>query len=165
MINLIIRKTQSNEIDTLLTIYAKAREFMEQTGNGTQWQKGYPTREVLEEDIKEGHSYVCVEENEILATFNFFVGIEPTYNKTYEGEWLNNEPYGVIHRIAVAVHKRGVASFCIQWCLKQMPNIKIDTHRNNIPMQKTILKNNFQYCGIIKKPDGTERLAYQSLKI
>lgn len=157
-----IRKTKIEEIDTLLEIYAKAREFMAQTGNASQWQKGYPTIEVLKQDIKEGHSYVCEENGEILATFKFFVGVEPTYNKIYEGEWLNNETYGVIHRIAVAVHNRGVASFCIKWCLKEMPNIKIDTHKNNLPMQKTILKNNFQYCGIIKKEDGTERLAYQS---
>lgn len=158
-----IRKTKPEEIEILLDIYAKAREFMTQTGNASQWQKGYPTREVLEHDIEEGHSYVCEEDGEILATFNFFVGIEPTYNKIYEGEWLNNAPYGVIHRIAVAVHKRGVASFCIQWCIRKMPNIKIDTHKNNIPMQKTILKNNFKYCGIIKKEDGTERLAYQTV--
>lgn len=69
--------------------------------------------------------------------------------------------YGVIHRIAVAEHNKGVATYCIQWCLNKFPNIKIDTHKDNIPMQKTILKNGFTYCGIIKKEDGTERLAYQ----
>ena len=157
-----IRKTKLNEIDEILRIYEKAKEFMAQTGNANQWQKGYPTRELILEDISNEQSYVCEEDGEILATFNFFVGIEPTYNEIFDGKWLNDEEYGVIHRIAVAVHQKGIASKCIQWCLAQMPNIKIDTHKNNIPMQKTILKNGFKYCGIIKKPDGTERLAYQS---
>ncbi len=57
--------------------------------------------------------------------------------------------------------KKGVASFCIQWCKNQWHNIKIDTHKDNLPMQHTILKNGFTYCGIIKKDDGTTRLAYQ----
>lgn len=91
----------------------------------------------------------------------FFIGNEPTYDNIFDGNWLNNDEYGVIHRIAVVEPHKGIASFCIQWCLKICPNMRIDTHKNNIPMQKTILKNGFQYCGIIKKEDGSERLAYQ----
>lgn len=157
-----IRKTKVEEIDEISKIYEKAREFMAKTGNANQWQKGYPTKELILDDIRTGQSYVCEEDGKILATFNFFIGIEPTYNEIFEGKWLNNDEYGVIHRIAVAVHQKGIATECIQWCLRKIQNIKIDTHKNNIPMQKTILKNGFEYCGIIKKTDGTERLAYQS---
>ena len=99
----------------------------------------------------------------MLPFFVFFIGEEPTYNKIYNGKWLNTAAYGVIHRIAVTEHNKGLATFCIKWCLNNFHNIKIDTHDNNIPMQKTILKNGFKYCGIIRKTDGTRRLAYQSL--
>ncbi len=156
-----IRKAKNQDLNTIINIYDKAREFMKQSGNGGQWKNGYPTKELLEQDIKEGTCYICEEGKQILGVFCFFVGEEPTYQKIYEGEWLNNKPYGVIHRIAVGEHHKGVASFCIQWGLKQHPNMKIDTHKNNIPMQKTILKNGFTYCGIIHKEDGTTRLAYQ----
>lgn len=43
-----IRKTKPEEIEILLNIYAKARKFMTQTGNASQWQNRYPTREVLD---------------------------------------------------------------------------------------------------------------------
>lgn len=156
-----IRKAKTQDLDTIINIYNKAKEFMKQTGNSGQWKNGYPTRELLEQDIKEGTCYICEEGEKILGVFCFFIGEEPTYQKIYEGEWINNKPYGVIHRIAVGEQHKRVASFCIQWGLKQHPNMKIDTHKNNIPMQKTILKNGFTYCGIIHKEDGTTRLAYQ----
>ena len=33
---------------------------------------------------------------------------------------------------------------------KNIYSIKIDTHKINIPMTKTILKSGYTYCGIIK---------------
>ena len=44
---------------------------------------------------------------------------------------------------------------------KEFPNLKIDTHRDNYPMQKSLKKNGFEYCGIIYLADGNERLAFQ----
>ncbi len=157
-----IRLAKLEEIDKIKEIYSLAKSFMDDCGNAGQWVNNYPQKELLQEDVKNEQLYVCVDESKIVAVFCFFVGNEPTYDKIYEGEWLNDEPYGVIHRIAVAEHKKGLASKCIQWCINKHHNIKIDTHKNNLPMQKTILKNSFKYCGIIKKPDGSERLAYQN---
>lgn len=160
---MIIRNATLEELDEIKAIYNKAKSFMDNTGNQGQWTNDYPQRSLLTDDIKNKTLYVCLDNDKIVAVFCFFIGEEPTYNKIIDGQWINNEPYGVIHRIAVVVHQKGVASFCIKWCLSKFNNIKIDTHENNIPMQKTILKNGFKYCGIIKKQDGTSRLAYQSI--
>lgn len=159
-----IKKATEKDLNEIINIYNKARDFMKESGNGGQWQNGYPQKELIENDIKNGTLYICLDQNKIVGVFCYFVGIEPTYKKIYGGEWLNNEPYGVVHRIAVGEHHKGVASFCIQWCINNAHNIKIDTHENNIPMQKTILKNGFTFCGTIKKEDGTSRLAYQIIK-
>ena len=156
-----IRTAKIEEFEEIKTIFKCAREFMVSNGNLIQWANLEELFNTVLDDIKNGNFYVCVDENKIACVFSFFIGIEPTYIKIYDGEWLNDKPYGVIHRIAVTEHNKGFASFCIEWCFNKFPNIKIDTHKNNIPMQKTILKNGFTYCGIIKKPDGTERLAYQ----
>lgn len=156
-----IRLATLDDIDGIIEVYDSARNFMSQTGNPTQWKNGYPNKELLIEDIEKKELYVCVENNVLMAVFCFFVGEDSTYRIIYDGQWLNDKPYGVIHRIAVAVHQRGVASFCINWCYEKVGNMKIDTHKDNIPMQKAILKNGFEYCGIIKKEDGTQRLAYQ----
>ena len=156
-----IRNARLDEIDEIKNIYNSAKSFMDKSGNSGQWVNDYPQKELLRKDVQEKSLYVCEESNKILGVFCFFVGIEPTYNQIYEGKWLNDDEYGVVHRIAVAVHNKGVASFCIKWCINQIGNVKIDTHKNNIPMQKTILKNGFAYCGIIKKEDSSTRLAYQ----
>lgn len=156
-----IRKATEKDLDSIINVYDHARKFMADAGNVSQWGNGQPKRQLIEQDIKCDNFYICENNDKISAVFCFFVGIEPSYKEIFDGKWLNNEKYGVIHRIAVIEHKKGVASFCIQWCKNQWHNIKIDTHKDNLPMQHTILKNGFTYCGIIKKDDGTTRLAYQ----
>ena len=43
---------------------------------------------------------------------------------------------------------KGIIDFCFSECFKIHSNLKIDTHRDNIPMQKVLLRNGFEYCGI-----------------
>lgn len=157
-----IRPSIYSDLPHLMQIYETARRFMQQTGNAGQWVDGYPKKELLIDDIKQGHSYVCLNENnEITGTFYFIVGEEPTYLKIYEGSWLNDEPYGVIHRIASSGKEKGIAEICINWCLEKCKNLRIDTHRDNKVMQNILQKLEFTYCGIIYLDNGDERLAYQ----
>jgi len=158
-----IRTATLEDLDTILQIYADARAYMRQGGNLTQWAGGHPTKAVVEADIRAQELYVCTEESEILGVFFFRVGKDPTYHCIYDGAWQNDAPYAVIHRIAVSKssHGKGVAAFCFAYCYSQFQNLKIDTHRDNHPMQRALLKNGFRYCGIIHLLNGDERLAYQ----
>jgi hypothetical protein len=81
---------------------------MREHGNMGQWVGGYPSRELLERDIENGQLYLCTESEEICGVFCYFEGEDPTYRKIFNGAWLNDAPYGVIHRIAVAAQGRGV---------------------------------------------------------
>jgi hypothetical protein len=156
-----IRNTVLTDIDNVMEIYDKARQYMRDNGNLNQWINGYPNIELITGDINNKSSYVCLDNNQITGVFRFTLGIDPTYIKIYEGKWMNEEPYGVIHRIACASHKKGVASYCLNWCLEKGKNIKIDTHRDNVIMQNLLLKNGFSKCGIVYLEDGAERLAFQ----
>lgn len=157
-----IRNSRTEDLDRIMEIYAAARAFMKEAGNATQWKDGYPKRSLIEEDIANGHSYVCTEGEELLAVFCFFIGHDSTYDRIWDGGWLNDRPYAVIHRIATGgARGKGTASFCISWCKEQCPELRVDTHDDNIPMQKLLLKNGFSYCGRIICADGTERRAYQ----
>jgi len=156
-----IRKTEIKDLDNVMMIYEDARSFMKENGNPNQWGDSYPERELIKRDISEGKSYVCMDGDVIAGVFYFGIGPDPTYLKIYDGNWLNDEPYGVIHRIASLSRKKGVASFCLNWCFKQCPNIRIDTHRDNLIMQNFLKKHGFIRCGIIYLEDGSERLAYQ----
>lgn len=156
-----IRKAKIEDFESIKDIYLLARKFMAEMGNLTQWADIEQLQNSVLEDIKAGNCYLYIDNDKIVAAFCFFIGDDSTYEKIYNGEWLNDMQYGVIHRIVVCVHQQGIATECIQWCLNKFSNIRIDTHKDNIPMQKTILKNGFKYCGIIEKEDGTQRLAYQ----
>ena len=151
------------KVPQILDIYAAARAYMRENGNMEQWSGNYPAREDVCSDIEAGHLYLCTEGDEIYGVFCFFEGEEPTYRNIYDGAWLNDKPYGVIHRVAVSKHQRGVAGFCFSYCYGLCENLKIDTHRDNFPMQRALEKNGFVRCGIIYLSGGAERIAYQKI--
>ena len=156
-----IRPASPNDFARVREIYAAARAYMKEKGNPEQWGDRYPEDELIREDIQNENLYLCAEGEEILGVFFYAEGADPTYQRIYDGKWLNEESYGVIHRIAVAEHQRGVASFCFDYAFSRCKNLKIDTHRDNLPMQRSLEKNGFFYCGIIHLENGDERVAYQ----
>ena len=159
---MLIRKATANDLEAIMEVYESARCFIRQNGNLTQWGNGYPSRGLVTADIAAGRSYLCLDENdEILAAFCFIVGDDPTYHAIREGHWKNDAPYGVIHRLGVCRYRVGTASFCMNWCWEQHQNLRADTHRDNLPMQRCLQHSGFTYCGIITLEDGTDRLAYQ----
>lgn len=166
-----IRRTTKNDIDTILEIFENGRQIQKATGNAGQWAEGYPTREMVEADIQKDRSYVCVsdsseeeiEEGTVLATSVVDFESDPNYSYIEEGEWLNEEPYATIHRIATSGLVKGAGKYIFEWGINQCNNIRIDTHKRNKPMLSLIEKYGFTYCGLIYVHDGTERLAFQKV--
>ncbi|MGL5433967.1 MAG: GNAT family N-acetyltransferase [Lachnospiraceae bacterium] len=157
-----IRKTTMEDLQAVMGLYEKARQFMQENGNPGQWGTNHPPREMIVQDIAAGHSYVCTAEGEIAAVFYFAVEPEPDYLAIYEGNWIKDGPYGVVHRITAPMGVKGAAGFCLDWCFRESGgNIRIDTHRENIPMQHLLEKHGYSRCGIIYLQDGAERIAYQ----
>lgn len=158
-----IRKTIIEDLDKVMEIYENARHYMRKNGNPDQWGNEYPPIELIKADIDEEKSYVCMNEGQIVVVFYYDLGPDPTYMKIYEGGWINEGTYGVVHRIASSSRQKGVASFCLNWALQQCGDIRIDTHRDNIIMQNFLAKNGYLKCGIIYVADGSERFAYQKV--
>ena len=158
-----IRQKILDDLDRVMEIYQDARGYMRENGNLNQWINGYPGIELIKQDILAEKSYVCLDGNQIVGVFYFNIGPDPTYHVIYEGSWINDKPYAVVHRIASGSRKKGVASFCLNWCYDKWPNIRIDTHRDNVIMQNFLIKNGFSRCGIIYLEDGAERIAYQKV--
>ena len=161
---MLIRKTTEADLSAISEIYENAKRFMSENGNPNQWSVGGPNISIARSDMEKGIGYVLEEDGEILAAFMFSIGEDPTYKKIYEGEWLNPDPYGVIHRIAVKYQGRGLIDYCFNFCFELCKNLKIDTHRDNLPMQKALEKRGFVRCGIIYLENGDERIAYQRIK-
>jgi len=157
---MIIRKSTESDLEEICRIYEYARAFMRGHGNPNQWKDTNPPPEVIGRDINSGKSYVCVRDSKPVAVFYFSVESEPTY-AVIEGGWLNDEPYGVVHRIARSEGAEGAGSFCINWCFEQCHNLRVDTHRDNAPMRRLLEKAGFTECGTIWLANGDERLAFQ----
>ena len=159
-----IRKTMAADLAQIDEIYKNAKKFMAATGNVNQWNSGRPNMQTAREDMEKGIGYVAEENGEILAVFMFSQAPDPTYAKIYDGAWLSDAPYGVIHRIAVAKQGQGIVGKCIDECFSRCHNLRIDTHRDNLPMQNALKKYGFVYCGIIHLENGDERIAFQKIK-
>ena len=159
-----IRNTRLEELDQVMEVYAYARKFMAEHNNPNQWKNNKPTREQIEKDILAGKHYVCEENGQIAAVFYFAHETDPTYVKIYEGAWLNDENYSVVHRIASSGLVKGAGSFCMNWASTQSRNLKIDTHEDNYVMQNMLKKLGYSYCGIIHLANGDPRMAYQKQK-
>lgn len=156
-------KARHDQIPEILTVISQARSIMRETGNATQWANGYPSTQNIADDIASGNGYVCVVKNEILGYFFFACGVavEPSYGTIEGGNWLNRKPYGVIHRLASARKANGIAKAAFDYAFSKIDNIRVDTHRDNVPMQNYLKKNGFTYCGVIYVSDQTPRDAFQ----
>ena len=156
-----IRNTKPDEIDTVLSIYAHGREIMRREGNPTQWGDSRPQKELIVGDIERGNSYVVVEGGRICGVFAFIIGHDETYDYIEDGAWLNDDPYGTIHRIASDETAHGILASAVVFCKTKVKNLRIDTHADNAIMRHLIEKLGFTRCGTIYVDDGTARIAYQ----
>ena len=151
----------------MLEIYAYARAQMAKNGNPTQWIT-YPERDLLEADIRKGCSYILESEGAVVGTFVYVVGDDPSYAEIENGAWLNDLPYGTIHRIAGDGTVRGILKTAVEFALGQTPNLRIDTHENNRVMQNALQKLGFERCGTIycmdDVSDHSPRIAYQKVR-
>ena len=155
-----VRLATSSDLDVLDEIYETARQFMKTHGNPNQWYDGHPNRKELQDEINQNHFYVIEIDNIIQASFVYFDHPDPTY--TYiEGQWLNDHEYSVIHKVATRNLRRGMGKEIIEFVKQKQKDIRIDTHEDNIYMQKLLEQNGFVKTGIIYLENKEPRWAYQ----
>lgn len=159
-----IRKANIEELDTLMEIYEFAKHFMETHGNQDQWTgEDAVTVEKVKGYIRDEVLYVGEDAEKIHFAFVYIQGEDPTYQVISDGAWLNDRPYGTIHRVASLGTARGVVRTISDWALSQNPNLKIDTHHDNLVMQNALARAGFTRCGIIYLENGDPRIAYQKV--
>lgn len=156
-----IRLATLNDLDELLSVYETARGIMRNTGNPTQWNGGYPQKEILVDDITENQLFVLEKDGEIHASFAFIKGEDPTYRYIENGSWLSDDEYCAVHRVASAGKSKGVLKECFDFCKSFSKNLRIDTHEDNKVMQHLLDKYGFKKCGIIYLQNGDPRIAFE----
>ena len=149
-----LRKAKSTEIEKIMSIIEDGVKFLKQQGIN-QWQHGSPGCSDVENDIKQGTSYVYELDGEIVGT-----AMLNTYDADYEKYptlWSSCNNYLVIHRLAIKEECRsqGVGhKFMNDIILFAKENnveyIRIDTHKDNKIMRKFLCSFGFEEKGIIK---------------
>lgn len=158
-----LRKATYDDVPALMLLFERAKSIMRASGNMKQWGSGYPSVEVVRGDIERGVCWVAGDDEDgtIEATMAFIPGPDPTYSYIEGGAWLNDCPYHVIHRIAVAAPGKGYAKRLLDWAFERTGTVRIDTHRDNVIMHHLLRKYGFSFCGVIYLANGDPRDAYQ----
>ena len=157
---LAIRFATWEDYERIMDIYHCAQDFMIRSGNPNQWGHWHPKEELIRSDIEAGISRVLYDEEGVHGVFALIEGRDPTYTHI-EGAWLNDDPYVTIHRIAGDGQRHGILRCAVEYAKAYAPNIRVDTHADNLPMQRAIAGCGFRYCGVIHLPNFAPRIAYQ----
>ena len=157
-----IREARPTDLNEIMAVMDAARKIMRQSGNLHQWVAGYPSETAIKADLEKTGGFIVEDYGRLVGYFAFLPSPEPTYDRIYDGAWLDEErPYLVVHRIASYPEVHGIFGSIMDFCFAHDTNIRIDTHRDNHIMQHLLVQHGFAYCGIIYLANGDERLAYQ----
>ncbi|MBO0993427.1 GNAT family N-acetyltransferase [Bacillus sp. SD088] len=163
------RKTTIEDINQIMSIFKQAKQYFKDN-HIDQWQNNYPNIQTIKDDMQNEYSYVLLKDGTPVATAAISFDGEKTYKEIYNGKWLSHGEYAVIHRLAVDQQHKGlgisseIMKIIEKMCVERgINNIKIDTHEQNLPMQKLLQKNDFTYCGVIFLEDGNKRIAFEKI--
>lgn len=167
MANYELVKASREDILACVEILDSGRAFQRAQGF-VQWADGYPGRREVEADVAKGKGYVLKVDGHLAAYMYLDFDGDPSY-PAIRGAWHTEEPYTVIHRMAIGEAFRGmglsdevfrlVAEFSKAHGIYAL---RIDTHADNKRMQHVVEKNGFVYRGIVLQ-NGGERLAYDKM--
>ena len=167
--NYTYRKATLDDIDEIMIAVEDARSLLKEEGNG-QWQAGYPNRDDFLNDINNGNSFVVLTENGEIASVCAITGYEEAYMHLYEGKWLTDYEYLVMHRVAVKKKYRGLGYgkalfdlFIEEGNKRCYKSIRIDTHEKNSLLIHLFNLYGFTYCGRAILPPDKDRVMYEKI--
>ena len=147
-----LRAAALSEVELAMDIINQAKAHLRAQGID-QWQTGYPDRDCLERDVRTGKGYFLEEDGIPLGYLCVDFDGEPAYDHL-NGTWAREEPYVVVHRLALsdAARGRGAAGTAFQLvedlCRDRgVREFRVDTDAGNHKMQHILAKQGFQYRG------------------
>ena len=158
---MLIRLATPQDIKSILSIVRSAQLSLLELGID-QWQDGYPSEDVIMEDITNGVGYVaCTEDGAIVGYEAVVLTGEEAYNQIAAERWHTSNNYVVVHRLCVLgdSRRRGVAMELINFAGKfalqhNITDFRIDTHEGNVRMLALLRKLGFEHVGTIRYDSG-----------
>lgn len=145
-----IRLGKKEDLNALAQIVRETIIDMQSYGSD-QWDETYPDIEVFRQDIALKNLYVYEWNNKCVA----FICIDDLKPAPYkEINWRYNQPYLIIHRLAVSLQYRGqkiateLLTYVEQLALnKNCDYLRIDTYSLNFAMDKLLTKQQYIRVG------------------
>ncbi|MEY8436715.1 N-acetyltransferase [Atopobiaceae bacterium 24-176] len=160
------RLADSSDLDACLAVYASARRFMAERGNGAQWGSAWPPKSVVAADIEARRLWVAQRPaavpgaDAVCGCFAVCEGDEPAYARI-DGVWADSGPYVTLHRVASDGTRQGLLAAAVKTAGRFSPHIRVDTHADNAPMRRKLAQLGFSERGVVLLDDGSERIAFE----
>lgn len=155
------------DLDLAMEIIHAAKRHLKEQGID-QWQNGYPDEACIRRDIAGQKGYFLSDEAQMLGYLCIDFDGEPAYDEL-NGAWLSDEPYVVMHRLALSDRARGRGASGAAFRLVEqrarergIASFRVDTDADNQKMRHILEKNGFSYCGTIRF-DNSEKIAFEKL--
>lgn len=169
---MIYRLAKEADISQMMVMVDQAKEAFK-AGGIDQWQKGEPNARGLSEGIHTGQVHVLEDRGRVVAMITLVQGDDPSYEHI-DGAWLDHSPYTALHRVCVSreLKGRGLAGRLLKeseaLCLARgYHSVRVDTHPDNLSMQRALAKGGYTACGTLRLVGGSEegdlRLGFQKL--
>ncbi len=158
----LIRLAINDEIQAISELAKVVRADMWNNGL-EQWTGNYPAYENFYQDYANKGLHVLVKDGLIIGSVSIFVENETAY---HEVVWEKDKSL-VVHRIIVdpARQGQGYGKQLLEFALSMAKqdgfgSVKIDTHPDNLKMQKLLKSMNFSYRGYLS---SINRLAFEKV--
>jgi ribosomal protein S18 acetylase RimI-like enzyme len=150
-----IKQIMPHELDKACEILSSVVAHMKKIGF-TQWDEGYPRRDILEKDIQKSELYGAY----INGTLAGFAVINSAQDKQYESiRWQYGILYLVVHRLQIdpTFRGQGIAYDLMIYAEKLAKEqgakaIRLDTRHDNTPAIKLYEKLGYKKRGIVHFP-------------
>ena len=164
---MVILPATEADLQAVIELVAQGRAALARQGVD-QWQDGYPSPETVRRDLLRGDGRIVRIDGAAAAYAAFVFDGEPAYAEI-DGTWLDQAPYVVLHRLAVAqeVKGQGIATEFMRRTMtlaraRGTGSFRIDTNFDNRCMLRLLAKFGFVRCGEIHYA-GDPRIAFQKI--
>ena len=148
-----------------MAVIADGRQFQQEQGF-VQWTEAYPALPDIAGDIAAGRGYLLREDGEVLGYLCLDFDGEPAYDAITGGQWLCDEPYAVLRRLALNARGRGRGLSRVLFQLAEercrergIAYLRLNTGLEHSRMHRLLARSGFTRRGIIVF-QGSQKYAY-----
>ncbi len=156
-----IRKATYSDIDECMELARFANTLMLSRSN-PQWSRGYPTVDILKDDVDKNQLILVLEEEKVVAMMALLFEKDSLYE---EYDFWTPGKYFSVHRVISQRSGLGrkMLTLAIETAKKRGANVRIDTHVKNLNMQALLESLGFEKVGEVEQnySDKTLALAYE----